>query len=136
MATYKVPQFIEVEDKIFGPFTFKQFIYLAGGLAACFILWTFLPKFIAILFILPVGGFVAALAFFKVNNRPFIIIAESYIKYILNGRLYIWHKNPPKAQAPIARLVRKTSEPIPPLSSSRLKELSWNLDVNEKMNQQ
>ncbi len=28
---FEVPQFIDVEDKIFGPFTFKQFLYLAGG---------------------------------------------------------------------------------------------------------
>jgi len=28
---FEVPQFIEVEDKIFGPFTWKQFIYLMGG---------------------------------------------------------------------------------------------------------
>ena len=28
---FQVPQFIEIESKIFGPLTFKQFIYLAGG---------------------------------------------------------------------------------------------------------
>ena len=28
---FEVPQFIEIEDKIFGPFTWKQFVYLAGG---------------------------------------------------------------------------------------------------------
>jgi hypothetical protein len=29
---FRVPQFIDIEDKLFGPLTFKQFIYLAGEL--------------------------------------------------------------------------------------------------------
>ncbi|TSC61742.1 MAG: SsrA-binding protein, partial [Parcubacteria group bacterium Athens0416_74] len=29
---FQVPQFIEVEDKIVGPLTFKQFVFIAGGL--------------------------------------------------------------------------------------------------------
>ena len=36
---FKVPQFLDIEDKIFGPFTFKEFVYLAGGAGLCFILY-------------------------------------------------------------------------------------------------
>ena len=43
---FQVPQFIEIEDKIFGPLTFKQFIYLAGGGGLCFLLYTILPFFL------------------------------------------------------------------------------------------
>jgi len=28
MATYKVPQDVEADDKLIGPFSFRQFIYL------------------------------------------------------------------------------------------------------------
>lgn len=35
---FQVPQFIEVEDKIFGPLTFKQFVYIAGGVALMYLL--------------------------------------------------------------------------------------------------
>jgi hypothetical protein len=45
---FQVPQFIEVEDKIFGPLTVKQFIYLAGGAGLVFILYHFLPTWISI----------------------------------------------------------------------------------------
>lgn len=133
LMVYKVPQFIEVEDKIFGPLTFKQFIYLAGGAGACFVIWTFIPiKFLAILLILPVAAFALALAFYRVNNRPFVIMVESYLKYIIAGRLYLWHKNPPK---PMQRKSEREKSPetllVPKLSGSRLKELAWSLDVNE-----
>ena len=40
---FQVPQFIEIEDKIFGPLTFKQFIYLAGGVGASIVLWLYIP---------------------------------------------------------------------------------------------
>jgi len=40
---FKVPQFIDIEDKIFGPFSFKQFVYLAGGAGLCYIFFKTLP---------------------------------------------------------------------------------------------
>ena len=36
---FQVPQFIEVEDKIFGPMTLKQFIYMAGGAGLSFLIY-------------------------------------------------------------------------------------------------
>ena len=73
---YQVPQFIEVEDKIFGPFTFKQFIYIVGGGGMAFIFYKFLNIFIAVPFIAASLGFGFALAFYKVNGKPFIDVVE------------------------------------------------------------
>src|SRR4051812_15323121 len=89
---FQVPQFIEVEDKIFGPLTFKQFVYLAGGAGICVILFTFLPKFLAFLIALPIAIFAAALAFYRVNDKPFIGLVEAFFNYSLGNKLYIWKK--------------------------------------------
>ena len=67
-----MPQFIEVEDKIFGPFTLKQFIYLAGGAGIVALLLFTLPLIVAILLSIPVAGLAGALAFYRMNNKPFI----------------------------------------------------------------
>ena len=40
---FQVPQFIEVEDKIFGPLTFKQFVYVAGGAGLAYLVWRVSP---------------------------------------------------------------------------------------------
>ena len=131
---FQVPQFIEVEDKIFGPLTFKQFIYLAGGVGICVIFFTILPKFIAILLSLPVAAFAGALAFYKVNNAPFAKVVESFFKYQLGSKLYIWKKEekqpePQKRQAkPLEQVY------VPKLSDSKLKELTWSLDIKENQN--
>jgi len=67
---FKVPQFLDIEDKIFGPFTFKQFVYLAGGAGLCFTLFKLLGLFLELIPILAVAGLALALAFYRPNNKP------------------------------------------------------------------
>ena len=124
---FQVPQFIDVEDKIFGPFTFRQFIYLGGGIGISFVLWKMLPAFVAILLIIPVGGFALALTFYRVNNQPFINIVESYLGYAFQSKLYIWKKAPKKAEAKKTEILPPSM--LPKLSGSKLKDLAWSLDV-------
>src|SRR4051812_48802972 len=96
---FQVPQFTDVEDKIIGPLTFKQFIYIGGSAGAIVILFTFLPKFIAIFLGLPIAAFGAMLAFYKVNNQSFIKMVESFVKYSLTSKLYLW-KHEEKTMTP------------------------------------
>lgn len=133
---YQVPQFIEVEDKIFGPLTLKQFLYVGGGLALGFLIWKFIPiKFLAIIVATPVVLFFMALAFYKVNNKPFIFTIENAIQYFISNKLYIWKKEEKKIQKTIPRPeeVTQTTMNVPRLSNSKLRELTWGLDINEKI---
>ncbi len=124
---FKVPQFIEIEDKIFGPFTFKQFVYMGGGVALCYILYRSLPGVIAFLFIIPVAAFAGALTFYKPNGKPFVHMVQSYINFHLNAKLYLWKKEERKKEARVEEVVDNSY--IPKLTDSKLKELSWGLDV-------
>lgn len=126
---FQVPQFIDIEDKIFGPLTFRQFVYLAGGGGLLFILYKVLPFFLAILFGLPIGAFAFALAFYKINNKPFIYIVEAYINYLSQNKLYIWKKVKSKEKKKEEGAVEIEALPIPKLSNSKLKDLAWSLDV-------
>ncbi len=130
---FQVPQFIEVEDKIIGPFTLKQFIYLAGTAGIIVVLYNALPKFLAFFLIIPMGGLGIALAFWKINNKPFIEILEAAFKYLAGGKLYIWKKQDPKVEI-AEEIIREkaASSMIPRMSGSKLKELTWNLDIKEQ----
>lgn len=128
---FKVPQFIDVEDKIFGPFSFRQFLYLAGGAGICFILYKVLPLLIAILLGLPIAGLACALTFYKPNDKPFINMLESWLAYTGKSKLYVWKKLPKdkddmKKDAPSTV---PTTSYVPKLSESKLKDMSWSLDV-------
>lgn len=130
---YQVPQFIDVEDKIFGPLTFKQFVYVAGSAGMSFVIFKFVTLIIALPIILAVMGFGLALAFYKVNNKPFIAIVESAIKYWGASKLYIWKKLQKKVEANASSENTKTVDGmlVPKLSDSKLKDLTWSLDINE-----
>jgi len=126
---FKVPQFLEIEDKIFGPFTFKQFVYLAGGAGICFVLYRTLGFVLGAIPILAIGGFALALAFYRPNNKPFIHMVEAGFKYFFQDKLYVWKR---------AREEEKQAEKkeiVPPqirearLSGSKLRDLAWSLDV-------
>ena len=132
---FQVPQFIDVEDKIFGPFTLKQFIYLAGGAGIALIFFTMLPKFLAFVASAPFIGISLALAFYKPNNRPFVHTLESMIGFFLKERLYVWKKIPRKIVHNENRESNLGETPqliVPHLSKSKLKDLNWSLDVRKQ----
>ncbi|MEN9852223.1 MAG: hypothetical protein RI996_166 [Candidatus Parcubacteria bacterium] len=135
---FRVPQFIDVEDKLFGPLTFKQFLYLVGAGALAFVIWSFIPfKFLAVMLAGPVIGFGVALAFVRINNRPFINILEAGFIYFTKNKLYIWKKVPKKkepAKTQDEESIASNTSFVPRLSESKLKELSWGLDVYDNNN--
>lgn len=131
---FRVPQFIEVEDKIFGPFTFKQFVYLAGGAGMAFVVYkildAFLPLVITLFFVIPVIALAFALAFYKINEKPFINSVEAAFRYYFGEKLYIWKKeNRPMEITKKATKESSENSLVPKLSDSKLKDLSWGLDV-------
>lgn len=128
---FQVPQFIEVEDKIFGPLTLKQFIYLAGGAGVAVIAFTMLPKFFALLVSAPIIGIAVALAFYKINNKPFSYILEAFFKYFSSSRLYIWKKKEKRATPGKVQPGPNPGVLVPRLSNSKLRDLSWSLDIRQ-----
>ncbi|NVN96660.1 PrgI family protein [Candidatus Nomurabacteria bacterium] len=135
---FQVPQFIDIEDKIFGPFTFLQFSFLVGGAGIIFVLYKILPFFISIFLILPVAALTVCLVFVKINSKPFIYYLEAAFNYMISSKLYVWKQ----------RLVKKsdhqeedlavptTVSNVPMLSENKLKDLSWSLDVQDRKDNQ
>ena len=78
---FKVPQFLDIEDKIFGPFTFREFVYLAGGAGLCFIIYKLLGLILGTIPILIIAGFSLLLTFYRPNNKPFVNMIGAGFKY-------------------------------------------------------
>lgn len=131
MAQYQVPQFIEVEDKIFGPLTLKQFIYLAGGGGLCLLFFTLLPFYLTVLLAIPVLALSAGLAFYSVNGRPLIYAMEHAFGYLFGTKLYLWMQRDQKPQQQSAA-AKPANLPLPKLSESKLKDLSWSLNIKDR----
>ncbi|HCY18140.1 MAG: hypothetical protein UR62_C0009G0004 [Candidatus Nomurabacteria bacterium GW2011_GWF2_35_12] len=134
---FKVPQFLEIEDKIFGPFTFKQFVYLVGGAGICYILFKLLGIWLGAIPILTIAGLSAALVFYRPNGKPFINMIEAGLKYAMQNKLYIWKRHQIKIKNKQQQEIKATAELKREtmnqsgikLSGSKLRDLAWSLDV-------
>mgnify|MGYP000879708122 CR=1 FL=1 len=91
MATYKVPQDVEAEDKLLGPFTFRQFIYLlisAAGIAVIFGLFQIFPL-LAIIPV-PIVGFFLILALPLKKDQPMEVYLASIASFYLKSNKRLW----------------------------------------------
>lgn len=131
---FKVPQFIDIEDKLFGPFTFAQFAYLVGGAGIIFVVYKLLPLWIGIFIMIPVAILVALLVFYKINEKPFIYYLQAGLSYLISNKLYIWKQRlvkPGQKKEDDTASIQTTSV-VPTVTSSKISDLSWSLDVQEK----
>ena len=132
---FEVPQFIEIEDKIFGPFTWRQFVYIAGGGGFGVMLYLMQVPFIFLVLLGgPVIALAMALAFYPINNRPFSIFLESAVSYTLGKKLYLWKKQSTHTYqdatgAPIA-LPSQAPETTPTPKKTGIHTLSRQLEIN------
>ena len=90
---FQVPQFIETESKIVGPFTLKQFLYLAAGAIIIFILQYVLSFTLLIITGIPIALLAAALAFYKVDGIPFPQYLLMALSFLTGTKRYVFSKN-------------------------------------------
>lgn len=140
MQQFQVPQFITIEDRIIGPLTLKQFLYLLGAVGAAVVGWTFLHIVLFVIFVLPIAGLFTAMAFLKINERPLPTVLFAAINYYLRPRLYLWRKETgPPSRKPQAKTESGTPpsplDILPALSESKLADLAWSLDIKEQVSE-
>ena len=133
---FQVPQFLDVEDKIVGPFTLKQFLYLVGSVGLAYMAWRFVWTGIGHILALASLALGAALAYYRPNKKPFVYMIESAFNYIKNSRRYIWQRRKQEKMETHLDLgnfqttTHTGALPISGSSSSKLNDLTWGIDVN------
>lgn len=91
MATYKVPQDVEAEDKLLGPFSFKQFIFLIIAMMGIVIGWVLGQLFLPLLIIpLPLVVFFGALALPLKKDQPMEVYLAAVLSFYLKPRRRLW----------------------------------------------
>lgn len=124
---FKVPQFIDMEDKVFGNLSFKQFVFLAGGGGLSYIVIKVLPAYFAIVLVPALVALSLALTFIKINGKPFSHALESYVRYHSKSKLYLWKKQENVVKKAEKKISQKSIRDT--LTESKLQTLSWSLDV-------
>ena len=85
---FQLPQFIETEIKIVGPFTLKQFLWVAAGAVLIFLDFSIFGGFVAIIIGLPIAGVALALAFLKIDDLPLINYVANALSYMFGTKEY------------------------------------------------
>jgi hypothetical protein len=90
---FNVPQYIDVEDKIAGPLTGKQLLWMFGMGAVLLIMWGVLEKGVFFMAAAPVVGIFSALAFYKPHGQPLIKFIVWGISFAFRPKVYIWKRD-------------------------------------------
>lgn len=117
MAVYKVPQDVEADDKLLGPFSFRQFIYLIVVAASIAIAWVLAQIFIGLALIpLPIIFLFGALALPLRKDQPMETYLAAIVSFYLKPRRRLW--DPDGQQALVEITAPRVAEP------QRTKDLS------------
>ena len=134
MQQFTVPQFIDVEDKIIGPITARQFIIMLTGsllVAICYKLFDFTLFLSLGVIIMAICG---VLAFFKVNGMPFHFFVLNFVQTLRRPGLRVWNNALQRTDIGFnekeAKVMPEISRaPARAYSGSRLAELSLIVDT-------
>jgi len=136
MPQYKVPQNIDLEDKVVGPFTIKQFAYLMGGGLLIYAIYQMLMPYengtlYTILIGLPIAILAMALTFVKINDRPFEHFILNLFQYMFSPKKRIWHRGYITPTMVIKTPVRqKASTATEAQKHATLDEIATHLDLS------
>lgn len=127
---FVVPQFLDIEPKIIGPITARQFLIMLCVVLLEFIFWRIFLNLFALLAVgIPVLVIGVAFAFGKVNGRPFHYLALNMVQTLRRPGKRVWDKTISDAELRV--LMKKEEIPAPivrpkkaPLEASRLSELT------------
>lgn len=137
---FQVPQFIDYEIRIIGPFTFKQFMFLAIAGGFCFILYFTISFGKFLLATIVIMGTSMTLAFVKVGGRSLPTLLTNFFYFSLSPRIYLWKKkemtpkfvNVKKIEKTEKKEVEKDTLPLKIAEGSRLKNLSTQIETQKR----
>jgi hypothetical protein len=87
---FQVPQFIETEDKIVGPFTLRQFIYVGVAGLASVVLYFSVATWLWFILTIILLGLAIGVSFVKVEGRPLGNVILSAFGFYWKPQTYIW----------------------------------------------
>lgn len=128
---YKVPQNIDMQDRILGPLTMIQFIYAVVGGGFCYGIYMTIPSPFSFILLIPAAFLTVALVFIKVNERPFLDFLLSMMQFLTVPRERVWHHENLSDMTVEIYKTKTSSQPViqsKSLTHNQISELARKLD--------
>jgi hypothetical protein len=126
---FPVPQFTDVEDRIIGSLTFKQFGIVFIAAVMTFVVYVIGKNIPVTIFIGVITGIPAlALTFGKLNGRPLYKSAGNFVKFLFGAKVYVFHKQAQtmseQSNAPV-EVKEQVAVKDPKQTTLKIKELNY-----------
>ncbi|MCK4524943.1 MAG: PrgI family protein [Candidatus Andersenbacteria bacterium] len=128
---YSVPQFIDVEDKVVGPFTGKQALFMIIGFGVLLIAFTFFRISFFLIIAIPTILLTLAFAFWRPKGFTVSRWITNIINFYTTPHLYIWRREPDSRMFKLTQRKQAPKEiQATQVSKNRINELAWLLDTS------
>lgn len=128
---FSVPQFIDVEDKIVGPLTWKQLLWMIGMAGVLLIVFSIFDTTLSIIIAIPVVLIFCVMAFYQPSGLPMTTFLGSATMFVFRPKVAVWErpamalptvKAPANQKAPVQAPMEKE------LTREKLAELARLID--------
>jgi hypothetical protein len=136
---FEVPQFIEQEAKILGPFTFKQTLWIVGtGIVILFFYFSLAKTNLLLFIILTIifGGIGLSFALLKIQGYSLPVLFTNLLSFSFSSKIYLWKQTGKESKIKLMKEeVKKEKETEPVLKvvkRSQIKKLATQIETSTK----
>lgn len=126
-----VPQFIDIEDKVAGPLTWRQLLWVIAMGIILLVLYNMLPGIAFIVVAIPIVLFFSALAFYRPQGQSLISFLGHGFFFFFRPKVAVWERPVVRPRAVSAAKPQRQAEPDHSKGVSReeLRNLAKMLDT-------
>jgi hypothetical protein len=135
---FNVPQFIDVEDKIAGPLTWRQLLWMIGMGAALLVFFNMFDPALFFIIAVPTVLLFVGLAFYRPNGIPLVVYIFHAILFIFRPKVAVWERPVRRIAVPTRKEQEHMANTVSQMpadkhvTAEKLKELARILDSRGK----
>lgn len=119
---YQVPQFVDIEDKIIGPLTLKQFLIYFSAVLLLIPVYLMSDLSLFITLALPVLAAAAAFAHLKPGGKSLFIFLANAVGFARKGRIWLWRRESRLSLLPVRGMEIEIEPAVAEPAGSSLQE--------------
>lgn len=126
---FSTPQFIDVEDKIAGPLTWRQLLWMIGMGVTLLVVYTMIGSVAFYVLAVPIILLFCALAFYRPHGQPLIVFFFHGLSFFFRPKVAVWERPTARSKrAPIETVVARPAVPEKRVSPEELRRLANLMD--------
>lgn len=125
---FSTPQFIDVEDKVAGPLTWRQLLWMIGMGITLLVIYTMIGNVAFFVLAVPIILIFCALAFYRPQGQSLIVFVLHGIMFFFRPKVAVWQRPTTRPKAAPVEVAAKPAAPEKRISAEELHRLASLMD--------